>query len=233
MIFRSLIATQDRWLFPTGLSWDAPRVRNSLDAPVANESPYAVIATTAPYSRADAVKLIRPRSWPRDAVRKYFRCQARREYEAAQQLAAWGIPSIPVHGWGVALAPRARYESMLLMTYQPGCQNARRYLEAQPDSVTQWRLLEAIAADVAAIYARGYHHNDCHLGNVLVDGTGNRTWIDNELRLIRNVKQLAHRFEQTLILLDRSLKQAVPAAMKQAFQARCRELLRQTQTGSR
>lgn len=225
MIVRSLIADRDRWLLQAGAGWHACRIRHTLNAPVANESPYAVIATAAAHSPTDAVKLIRPRSLPRDAVRKYFRCQARREYEAARQLQHWGIPSIHVYGWGLALAPRARYESMLLMAYRPDCRNARRYLEANPDSDVQWRLLDAIAGDVAAIYARGHHHSDCHLGNVLVDVAGNRSWVDNELRLIRGSAPLARRFEQTLALLDRSLKQAVSTYMKQAFQARCRQLL--------
>ena len=225
MIFRSLITPRDKWLFRVNSGWDAARVRRTLDASVPNKSRYALISTNAKNSPADAVKLIRPRSLPRDTLRKYMACQAQREYRAARQLADWDIPSVTVHGWGFAFAPRAPYESMLLMEYRPGCTNARAYLEDNPDDDTRWRLLDAIASDVAQIYRRGYHHNDCHLGNVLVDRKGNRTWVDNELRRVYNRKSLWRRFEQTLDLLDRSCKQSISAEMKNAFTTRCRSLL--------
>ena len=225
MIIRDLIVDRDRWLFRAPTPWDARYIRQVLNADTVNESSYAVIIAAAHPSSAAAVKLIRPRSQPRDTIRKYYRCQAFREYDAAHRLAQWSIPSIPVHGWGVALAPNAPYESMLLMDYKPGHSNARRYLEDETDSHAQWQLLNAIAEDVATIYMHGYHHNDCHLGNIIVDQTGNRTWVDNELRRIRGRDSLLRRFDQTLGLLDRSVKQAVSPRMKHAFLTRCRVLV--------
>lgn len=111
------------------------------------------------------------------------------------------------------------------MDYLPDCLNARRYLESKHDLGLKWHFLEGIARDVTNIYARGYHHNDCHLGNVLVDTDGNRMWVDNELRRINSEAEHSSHFEQTLDLLDRSMKQALPDGMKKEFRARCRERL--------
>ena len=224
MIVRSLLGDADRWWLSGQARELVPMLRTALHAPPVRRSGYAHVhlsSDPAARTRSIGIKLMRPRSLPRDALRKYVRCQARREFEAARRLARWQIPVIEVYGWAVALAPNAAYESMLLMEYRADCTNARRYLETTADKRLQWALLSLIADDVIAIYRRGFHHNDCHLGNVLVDRQGQRTWIDNELRSTRSRSQQSRRLTQTLDLIDRSMKNAVDANLKCAFRQRC------------
>ena len=169
-----------------------------------------------------AAKLIKYRSLPRDVFRKYVGGQARREYFATCKLREWGIPCPGVWGYAFSISPCNKYESLLILDYQKHHRNARRYLETTDDHHARQRLLDAIAHDIGAIYQRGFHHNDCHLGNVLVDARGHHVWIDNELRRVKNTRQLASRFEESLLLLDRSFKKSVDPRTKSAFLALCR-----------
>jgi hypothetical protein len=230
MILSGLLEAGDRWRAMLAPELGRTELERLLRAPVAHRSKYAQVLNDGAGHRR-AVKLIRPRSLPRDLFRKYVQCQAKREYDAARYLNKWGVPAIGAHGWALALKPSSPFESLLIMEYRANCVHARSYLETHAEPQTQWALLTHIADDIAAIYARGWHHNDCHLGNVLVDEQGRHTWVDNELRPVRNQKRLARRFDETLLLLEQSFKTSVDDEMKRAFRDYCRKTLARRLTG--
>lgn len=148
------------------------------------KGPHSEIVRT-PNPQGVAVKLIRPRSVPRDWFRHFFYGQGKREFECARIMTRLGLPSVAVLGYGFALNPFRRMTSLLFMEPLDDCLSMKYVLKTLRDELRRARLLGLIAQGFGLIYRNGWHHKDTHFGNVLLDTEDRLIWIDNDLRRIR------------------------------------------------
>lgn len=147
------------------------------------------------------IKLIKPRSTPRDQLRKYINAQARREYTGSHYLRKLGLTTPATHGWGIALSPCSRFESVLFMEPLPDFISGLSLIRIERQPTKRRQFLERLAADVATIYGNSYIHKDCHFDNVCWLGDGRLAWIDNDIRPTRSGSALAHELRKSLDLL--------------------------------
>lgn len=135
---------------------------------------------------------------PRDWLRKYRNCQARREIESAAILARLGLRAPEMRGHGYTLLPWARYESVLLMDELPASRALRFVFRECRDPGRRRQLLDEVASGLGAVYAAGHHFKDFHFENVLCDASDGLLWIDNDLRYSNRPRRAASRFAVAL-----------------------------------
>ncbi|MBO9469664.1 hypothetical protein J7355_06100 [Endozoicomonas sp. G2_2] len=166
---------------------------------------------------AAVVKLIEPRSKPRDWLRKYGLSQARREHVGSTILAELGLPTPEIYGWGVTLAPTARYESILFMEQLQNFTSGLAVIRQERDAVRRRQFLELVAAGVAKIYGNGYLHKDCHFENVCWLDHGPLVWIDNDVRRSRDLSASRTGLTKTLRLLKNTARNDLSNTEWQGF----------------
>lgn len=176
---RGVLGVHDAWWFDRAL---ASRLPDWAQAEPVYEGTYTRIWRHPAHDRWVS-KLSWIKTAPRDNLRKYWACQAQREIAANHTMQRLGLATAELLGFGIPVAPWARWESILFMRELPAHDTLRVVLRATTDNVWRGVLLDHVAADVAAIYRNGYHHKDCHLENVLrLRPSGELIWIDNDLR---------------------------------------------------
>jgi hypothetical protein len=191
-LHRGVLGAHDLWLLDTAMAAQLP---DFAQAETVYEGSYTRIQRH-PNRDALVTKLSWVKTAPRDNLRKYWGCQARREIAANRTLHRLGLATAQLLGYGIPLAPWARFESLLFMRALPAHDTLRVVLRNTADPDQRDALFDHVAADIAAIYRNGYHHKDCHLENVLrlhadknyasdtdTSATGgDLIWIDNDLR---------------------------------------------------
>ncbi len=151
-----------------------------------------------------ALKLIKPQTNPRDAIRKYFRSQAKREFTASLKLQSIGIATPAVFGYAFSISPFSRYESILFMEYKTCVLNGIEYLAKADDAQLRKDFLKNVAGDINTMYENRLHHRDCNFSNILVVEGVSPVWIDNDVKIIRSNSELRKYFGETLNRLEKA-----------------------------
>jgi len=151
-----------------------------------------------------ALKLIRPQTNPRDALRKYFHSQAKREFTASLTLQSIGIATPTVFGYAYSMSPCSRYESILFMEYKEGTANGFEFLSNTHDEALRKDFLKKVAGDINTMYKNRLHHRDCNFGNILVGEDMSLLWIDNDVKSTENKQQLHEYIGETLLRLEKT-----------------------------
>ena len=171
----------------------------------------------APVSTPILAKVIRPRSQPRDTLRKYINAQARREWRSAFRLQHAGLATPRVHGWAVSVAPLASYESILFMDEIEGFQTSLRFIRESENPTARLVFFENLATDMARLHGHGLIHKDGHFGNIGW-GTGDQLiWIDNDIRMAGTHAQLEKGFLHMRQMLRRTARTNVSDTEWQHF----------------
>lgn len=179
-----------------------------IDLPELNRSTYSSIRE---YDRKGhrALKLIRPQTNPRDALRKYFRSQAKREFTASLKLQSIGITTPTVFGYAWSVLPFSHYESILFMEYKKGVVNGFEFLSNTHEKELRMDFLKNVAGDITTMYKNQLHHRDCNFGNVLVGEDMSLSWIDNDVKTVKNTKELQEYVGETLLRLVKAYKRGL------------------------
>lgn len=192
---RGVLAANDLWWIDGMLASQLP---DPAHAELVYEGTYTRIWRHPDHGRVVS-KFCWRKTVPRDNLRKYWASQARREIMANRIMQRLGMTTAELLGYGVPVAPWARLESLLFMQELPEHDTMRVVLRAITDNAHRVALLDRVAADVAAIYASGYHHKDCHLENVLrLRASDKLIWIDNDLRYCTRRRQARQRLAVSL-----------------------------------
>jgi tRNA A-37 threonylcarbamoyl transferase component Bud32 len=196
-LVRGVLAAADTWI----VSPDAPQ---QLPNYALAESLYQG-AHTRIWQHPDRTDLVSKlgllKSVPRDVFRRYWASQGRRECRATHIMQQLGFRTPELLGYGVPLAPWRRYESLIFMRALPAHETLRVFLRRCTDPIVRRAILDEVAAGVAAIYAAGYHHKDCHLENVLRASAGRLIWIDSDLRYTHSATIQRERLRSSLAQL--------------------------------
>ncbi|MES1941150.1 hypothetical protein T5B8_12968 [Salinisphaera sp. T5B8] len=156
-------------------------------------------------------KLVRPRSQPRDSLRKYVTAQARREYYSAYKLQAAGLNTPAVHGWGVSLSPLASYESVLFMAEIADYRSSLAFVRECTDDALRALFFQRLAVDIARLHGHGLIHKDGHFDNIGWVGQQSLIWIDNDIRHAPRRSRLRAGFRHMQRMLQRTARNAVDA----------------------
>lgn len=167
----------------------------------------------------DAVlaKLIRPRSRPRDDLRKYGYCQALREHRGALQLQALGLATPKMRGWGICTTPFSSYESVLFMRDLAPFTSALTLIREESSAARRLRFLARFADQLATLHGSGWIHKDCHFDNVCLVDDDRLVWIDTDIRRADRRKARRDGLRKTLRLLETTARGALSAAEWKAF----------------
>ncbi|GAB3680707.1 hypothetical protein [Salinisphaera aquimarina] len=158
------------------------------------------------------IKLAMPRSQPRDSIRKYLACQGQREFEGNRMLAAIGLQTPEVYGWGMTPAPLARFESALFMRPLPAFTSSLMLIRHDTDAAHRQDFLRALAEQLARVHGHGYIHKDAHFDNLCVLEDASILWIDNDIRVPRTPAALGTGLAKTLKLLESTARGALSDA---------------------
>gem|GEM_PF-1711787 len=101
------------------------------------------------------------RSW-RDRLKQLWRCKAREEYEAGCELAAAGVPVVPMLAWG-----RAGRQTYLVTGELAGAAALHEVWEDCRADQRRRLFLLGLAAFLRQLAAAGLVHPDLHVGNIL------------------------------------------------------------------
>jgi len=171
------------------------------------------------------VKLAMPRSKPRDNLRKYVACQAKREFRGNRTLASIGLRTPTVYGWGVTPSPFAYYESALFMRPLPDFKSGLTVIRKENDAAKRRHFLDTLAEQLACLQGNGYIHKDAHFGNLCVPGDGSLVWIDNDIRRPATISARRSGLAKSLRLLEKTARDAVAPHEWQFFNHRLRTCL--------
>jgi serine/threonine-protein kinase RIO1 len=160
-----------------------------------------------------------------DYLRRYFGCQAKREFSGSRKLLAHGLNCPEPIGYAFNLVPFSHFDSVFICRFLPETVPAGelvRNIKATAPDVCE-RVLRAAAADLATMYRKRLFHKDAHLGNVLVHRSGEGTlhWIDNDVAEVSATEQAKLRD----LLLSRWLSKSGAAARerKELFEQALRD----------
>lgn len=176
-------------------------------------------------------KLIIPRSQPRDGIRKYGLCQARREARGNRTLAAIGLGTVAVHGWGMSASPRARYESVLFMQPLPENISGLTFIRTERNEQQRLAFLHQLAQQLACMLENGIVHKDAHFDNVCITRDNSLIWIDNDLRRPRSQSRRRDGFRKMLKLLKTTARNDLQPSEWQCLIRALRYRLNQTPQG--
>lgn len=165
---------------------------------------------------------------PRDVLRKYVFCQARREVEGTRILNALGLKTPSMLGHGFTLAPWSRPESILFMAELAENRTLRAILRNCTDRHRRQSLLRGVAEQLAVIYRFGFHHKDCHFENILCTSAGEELiWIDNDIRHSSRKNTVRVRFLKSMQqVFDTSHRYVAPAEWREFIDILRRHLRR-------
>lgn len=194
-----------------------------------------------PHSRIYAVhgappyiaKFAMPRSLPRDAVRKYVLCQARREYRGNRLLLSLGVHAPAVYGWGLSLNPLAEFESVLFMEPLPAFTSGLEIIREEHDAERRIAFLESLADQLGTLHSEGYVHRDLHFDNLCVLADDTIVWIDNDIRRPRSAAACRARLAKTLDLLRTTARGTITIGEWHRFHRVLHARLSQTTLGER
>lgn len=184
-------------------------------------------------STACVAKLARPRSVPRDTLRKYLACQAYREYNGHHLLDGIGLQTLAVRGWGLTLAPWAEFESVLLMEPLPPCISALQLIRQETDTAIRLSFLESLADELARMHVNGCIHKDCHFDNICVLEDQSLLWIDNDIRRPSRWSACRHGLQKSITLLRTTARTAINGQEWRHFQNALNNRLSQHPDGER
>lgn len=148
-------------------------------------------------------KLIKPRRFPKDYVRRFVRqSEARRLFCGAQRLRDIGICAPRPLGFALILNPCSPYESIYYAEYKISYMNFAKYIGDAPaqERVT---MLELAARDYATMINHGLHFKDLHWNNVMVDAGKRLCWVDTDMRSPVSTADLTRKIRREM----RKLKQ--------------------------
>lgn len=154
-------------------------------------------------------KFVRPRSHPRDDMRKYGNAQARREFISAYRLQSAGLLTPTVHGWGLSLSPFAYYESVLFMEEVPDYRSSLSFIRECDDHSARAFFLERLAADMARLHGHALIHKDGHFDNIGWVKQQSLVWIDNDIRHAKRPRSLVRGFRHMHRMLRRTARDAI------------------------
>lgn len=177
-------------------------------------------------------KLVRPRSRPRDDLRKYAYSQALREYNGSRQLQRLGLDTPHPLGWGVCLTPFARFESVLFMRELPAFTSGLMLIRKDTDSARRTRFLHRFADQLATLHGSGWVHRDCHFDNICIAYDERLVWIDNDIRPAKQLTQSREGLRKTLQLLKTTARGAVTDTEWHTFHARLKASLERWPDGT-
>lgn len=195
-----------------------------------HRGPHSLILDLADTDHALA-KLIRPRSRPRDDLRKYGYSQALREYRGAQQLQWLGLATPDMRGWGVCLTPFSSFESVLFMRDLAPFTSALTLIREERNRARRLRFLERFADQLATLHGSGWIHKDCHFDNVCLVDDDRLVWIDTDIRRASRPSAARDGLRKTLKLLDTTARGALSASEWKAFREHLRAALRRWPDG--
>lgn len=176
-------------------------------------------------SSPSVAKLIVPRSKPRDVLRKYVNCQAKREFQGSLALRAIGLSTPTVFGWGMTLAPAARYESVLFMQTLPEFVSGLAFIREETSQQRRLSFLHRLAEQLARLLGHGYIHKDCHFANLCLLADGTLVWIDNDIRRPRNLAGRRLGLQKSLALLERTARNDIAPCEWRTFRGSLRAAL--------
>jgi hypothetical protein len=202
-LWRNVIKRGDMWalFLKDALALDEMHPINGLRE--LNSSTYSSIIE---YDKKQhlALKLIKPQTNPRDAIRKYFLSQAKREFTASLKLQSIGIETPAVFGYAYSMSPFSRYESILFMEYKECMVNGFEFLAETHDEALRKDFLKKVAGNINTIYGNRLHHRDCNFGNILVGVDMGLMWIDNDVKTVKNTQELKDYVGETLLRLGKT-----------------------------
>lgn len=194
---------------------------------------YKIQNEDGPPESGCVAKLTRPRSMPRDTLRKYIECQAYREYRGHHLLNRTGLNTLTVWGWGLALGLRAEFESILLMEPLPPCISALRLIRQETAAAVRFEFLESLADELARMHVNGYIHKDCHFDNIRVLDDRTLLWIDNDIRQPSRWSACRRGLDKSINLLRTTARTAVSDQEWRHFQDALKTRLSQLPNGDR
>lgn len=178
-------------------------------------------------------KLARPRSMPRDALRRYVNCQGKREFLSTRWIKALGLRAPEVLGYGIAMSPFDRYDSLVFMRMLDNFQSLKHILRTRPEGARCGALVTQAAAEMGLIYRHGLHLNDSHFGNILVSDNGTVIWIDNDIRRSSGFKRQRQRLHKALMQLRSSSRKYLYDDEWRCYKNSLRASLSETGRGAR
>ena len=127
-------------------------------------------------------KLIKPKRFPKDYVRRFVRqSEARRLFYGAQRLRAIGLCAPRPLGFALILNPCSPYESIYYAEYKTSCVNLAKSIGDAP-AHERATMLELAARDYATMINHGLHFKDLHWKNVMIDAEKRLCWVDTDIR---------------------------------------------------
>ncbi len=148
-------------------------------------------------------KLIKPKRFPKDYVRRFARqSEARRLFCGAQRLRAIGLNTPRPLGFALILNPCSPYESIYYAEYKASCMNLAQYISAAP-AQERATMLELAACDYATMINHGLHFKDLHWQNVMIDAGQRLCWVDTDMRSPASTADLTRKIRREM----RKLKQ--------------------------
>jgi len=183
-----------------------------------HRGPHSLILDLAGADRTLA-KLIRPRSRPRDDLRKYSYSQALREHRGAQQLQTLGLATPAMRGWGICVTPFSSFESVLFMRDLAPFTSALTLIREETSRARRLGFLDRFADQLATLYGSGWIHKDCHFDNVCLVDDDRLVWIDTDARRTHRREVRRDGLRKTLRLLETTARGALSAAEWEAFRA--------------
>ena len=120
-----------------------------------------------------------------DYVRRYFRCQGKREFFGSMRLAEIGINCPEPIGYAVSLMPWSRADSLFLCRFLPQAIKSTQWMRQGPPT-REW-VMNAVARDMGRMLEHNLFHRDVHTENLLVLPAAETVeaalyWIDNDIR---------------------------------------------------
>jgi hypothetical protein len=148
-------------------------------------------------------KLIKPKRFPKDYVRRFVRqAEARRIFCGAQRLRAIGLCAPRPLGFALIMNPCSPYESIYYAEYKTSCMPLAQYISAAPPQ-ERATMLELAARDYAVMINHGLHFKDLHWRNVMVDAEKRLCWVDTDMRSPTSTADLTRKIRREM----RKLKQ--------------------------
>ena len=143
-------------------------------------------------------KLIKPKRFPKDYVRRFARqSEARRLFCGAQRLRALGLRTPRPLGYALILNPCSPYESIYYAEYQTACINLAQYIDTAPPRIRA-TVLEWAAHDYATMINHGLHFKDLHWRNIMVDTAKRLWWVDTDLRTPLSAANLTRKIRREM-----------------------------------
>ena len=151
-------------------------------------------------------KLALSRSVPRDPLRRFFNCQARREFHSALRMKSIGLRVAEPVAWGYCLAPCSAFDSVFIARRLAARTSALQLLRTMQDKPRRQALWLETARQMARIYGNNLCHRDCHMENILVDPDNRLYWIDNDIRPAGDRRTLFVNLSKALNLMDKTTR---------------------------